>query len=386
MMSNSVFGALPTTIFETMSALARRRGAINLGQGFPDTQGPEELRRLAGQALMDGSNQYPPMRGLPELREAVAAHYRRFHGTGFDAEAVVVTSGATEALAAALMGLINSGDEVIIFEPAYDAYRPLIERAGGMVRALRMSPPHWRIDEAALEAAITPRTRAILFNNPLNPAARVFDGVETAAIARLCARHDLVAICDEVWEHVVFDDLNHRSLIAEPGMAERTIKIGSAGKIFSMTGWKVGWACAAPALIEPIAKAHQYLAFSTAPHLQTAVAHGLDWPDDRFAEMRAGYQRSRDRLAAALSEGGYTVMDSEATYFLCIDLAASGIALDDAAFCNRIVAEHGVAAIPVSSFYAEGSPRNVIRLCFAKADTVLDEAADQLNAARTALA
>lgn len=391
---NPVFSAMPTTIFETMSGLARAHGAINLGQGFPDSQGPEALRRLAGEALMTGTNQYPPSRGLPELRTAVADHYRRHQGLDLTSEAAVVTSGATEAIAAALLAVINPGDEVVVFEPAYDAYRPLIERAGGVVKAVRLAAPDWRIDDALLAGVATPRTRALIFNNPHNPTGRAFDVEELACVARLCRNHDLIAISDEVWEHVLFDGRAHLSLLAQPGMAERTIKIGSAGKMFGMTGWKVGFACAAPALIEAFAKAHQFLTFSTAPHLQAAVAAGLAWETDWFDEMRNGLQTSRDRLAAALKAEGFVTTPSQGTYFLGVDLRASGLNLDDVAFCQAAVTRFGVAAIPVSSFEtpvvgdgsgAASSTRRVVRLCFAKSDAVLDEAAARLGEARRTL-
>lgn len=376
------FAAIPTSVFEIMSGLAREHGAINLGQGFPDAPGPEDIRAKAAEALMTGSNQYPPMRGLSALREAVAAHYNNHQGLDVTADEVVVTSGATEALAASLLSLLGKGDEVLLFEPAYDAYRPLLERAGASARYVRLAPPAWRLTEEALEAAITPRTRMVVLNNPHNPIARMFGEEELATLARVCVRHDLIALCDEVWEHVAFDGAHHKPLMAFPGMRERTVKVGSAGKIFSMTGWKVGWAIAAPALIGPVTGAHQYLTFTTAPNLQTAVAWGLGKPLDWFTSMRAGYQRSRDRLAAGLEAAGFTVLDSQATYFLCVDLAASGVNEDDEAFCRRAVTEHGVAAIPVSAFYAGDPVRSVIRLCFAKADETLDEGVARLARAR----
>ena len=379
---NPIFDAMPTTIFEEMSGLARTHDAINLGQGFPDAPGPESLRQAAADALIRGSNQYAPSRGLPELRAAVAEHYGRLQGTPLTEADVVITSGATEALAASVLAMLNPGDEVIILEPAYDAYRPLIERAGGVVKAVGLTPPLWRLTEDLLEAAVGPRTRAVMFNNPLNPAGRAFDAEEVAALARVCVRHDLIAISDEVWEHVIFDGRAHQSLLAQAGMADRTIKIGSAGKMFGMTGWKIGFACGAPALIEPVAKAHQFLTFATPPNLQSAVAQGLAWPEDAFIEMRQGYQRSRDRLAAGLEAQGYVVTPGEGTYFLCIDLTASGIALPDRAFCHRIVREFGVAAIPLSAFFANADQTGLVRLCFAKADAVLDEAIRRLGKAR----
>lgn len=385
MSAHPVFADMPVTVFEVMSGLAREHGAINLGQGFPDTQGPEALRRLAADALMQGTNQYAPSRGDPSLREAVVEHYRRLQGVDLTFDGVVVTSGATEAIAAALLAHVRPGDEVVVFEPAYDAYRPLVERAGGVARAVSLAPPRWRLTEEALEAAVGPATRMVLFNNPLNPAARVFDADEIAALARVCVRHDLIAVSDEVWEQVIFDGRTHLSLLAAPGMAERTIKIGSAGKMFGMTGWKVGFACGSPDLITPVARAHQFLTFSTPPNLQTAVAAGLAWPEDWFAAMRADLQRSRDRLNDALVAEGYETTPGEGTYFLCVDLPASGVALDDVDFCHRIVTEFGVAAIPVSAFERAALSRGVVRLCFAKGDAVLDQAAERLGRARRSL-
>ena len=376
---NPVFANLPTTIFDVMSGLARTHGAINLGQGFPEHQGPADIKAAAAEAMVNGVNQYPPMRGLPALREGVAAHYARAQGLPLTADNVVVTSGGTEAIASAVLGLVAPGDEVVLFEPAYDAYLPLVKLAGATARIVRLEPPLWRITEAALEAAITPRTRLVMFNNPHNPTGRLFDAEEVAILARACVAHDLVAVCDDVWEHVRFDGAAYRPLIAEPGMAERTVKIGSAGKIFSMTGWKVGWAVAAASLIGPVAGAHQFLTFTTAPALQTGVAFGLSKPDAWFDAMRADYQRSRDRLAAALAAQGYAVLPSQATYFICVDLAASGVNLDDEAFCRQAVTEAGVAAIPVSAFYHEAPVRSVVRLCFAKNDDTLDQGAERLG-------
>ena len=382
MRPHPVFADMPTTVFETMSGLARAHDAINLGQGFPDAPGSESLRRIAAEALMTGSNQYPPSRGLPELRHAVVEHYGRLQGLSLAFEGVLITSGATEALAAALLAFVNSGDEVVILEPAYDAYRPLIERAGGVASPVRLVSPGWRLTEAAIEAVIGPRTRAVLFNNPHNPTGRAFDPEERAAVARICVRHDLIAISDEVWEHVIFDGREHRSLLSEPGMAERALKIGSAGKMFGMTGWKVGFLCGSPALVEPVAKAHQFLTFSTPPNLQSAVAVGLAWDDAAFLSSRQVLQRSRDRLAEGLLAAGYALTPSEGTYFLGLDLGASGIALTDHEFCLRIVAEFGVAAIPMSAFTTGADEGAIVRLCFAKADPVLDLAVERLQSAR----
>jgi N-succinyldiaminopimelate aminotransferase len=377
---NPIFADLPTTVFEVMSQLARETGAVNLGQGFPDDPGPEDVRRKAADAVVEGWNQYPPMMGLPELRAAIAAHYGHWQGLTLDPEReVMVTSGATEALAGALLALVSPGDEVVLFEPMYDAYLPLVRRAGGVPRFVTLEPPRFRLTEAALARAFSRKTKVVLFNNPLNPAAVVFGPEDLALLADFCIRFDAVALCDEVWEHVVFDGRRHQPLMAVPGMRERTIKVGSAGKIFNLTGWKVGLVGAAPHLMKGLAKAHQFLTFTTPPNLQAAVAYGLMKEDSYFEDLRSGLGRSRDRFAAGLQGLGFDVLPSEATYFLNIDIAALGEA-DDAAFCRRLVTEHGVAAIPVSAFYAEGAVRNLVRFCFAKRDATLDAALERLAA------
>jgi len=375
---NPVYAALGTTIFEHMSARARSLGAVNLGQGFPDGKGPADVLQEAARALLSDSNQYPPMAGIPALRQAVADHYAAHQGLDLSASEVIVTSGATEALAAAIFALVSPGDEVILFQPMYDAYLPLVERAGGVARFVRLEPPEWRITREALERAASPRTRLILFNDPLNPTATMASAAERKLLAEFCIERDLIAICDEVWEHVVFDGRAHAPLMAEPGMRDRAVKIGSAGKIFSLTGWKVGWLCAAPALSGVIAKAHQFLTFTTPPNLQAAAAYGLGKDMAYFTGMRAGFARSRDRLATGLEGLGYKVLPSAATYFLSIDLAASGIAMGDVAFCEWLVEERGVAAIPVSAFYAQDAVTNVVRLCFAKVDDTIDSALERM--------
>ena len=382
-MPDATFAALPTTIFEEMSGLARAHGAINLGQGFPDDPGPEALRRKAAEAVLDGYNQYPPMTGLPELRAAVAGHYRRTQGLEFDPAAeVVITSGATEALAAAFLALIEPGDEVIVFQPLYDAYLPLIRRAGGVPRLISLSPPHWRFTAAMLEAAVTPKTRFVLLNNPVNPTGVVVPDEDLAVLAAFCVAHDLIAICDEVWEQVVFSPALHHPLMAYPGMAGRCVKIGSAGKMFGLTGWKVGFVCAAAPIARHLAKTHQFLTFTTPPNLQVAVAFGLETLGDWLDEMPAGLAASQARLAEALSGEGFCVLPSQGTYFLNIDLAASGVAMRDRDFALMAVKEAGVASIPVSALYETQPVETILRLCFAKADATLDEGARRLATAR----
>ncbi|MGN8000395.1 aminotransferase [Sphingomonas sp. 22176] len=382
---NPIYSSMGTTIFEAMSARARANGAINLGQGFADGRGPEAVLDAAARAVLEKSNQYPPMAGLPELRQAVADHYARHQALNLAAEEVIVTSGATEALAAALLALIEPGDEVLCFQPLYDAYVPLIRRAGGVARFVRLSPPEWRIDRAALEATVTPKTRLILLNNPLNPAATMTGAEDLAMLADFCVAHDLTAICDEVWEHVTFDGARHLPLIGFPGMRERTVKIGSAGKIFALTGFKVGWMCAAPPLARVLAKAHQFLTFTTPPNLQWAVAEGLATQDDWVQDARHSFQAGRDRLAKGLRDAGFAVLPSAATYFLSVDLTASGLAMDDVTFSERLVDEAKVATIPVSAFYAEDPVTNVVRFCFVKEDAVLDDALTRVKAWRATL-
>ena len=376
---NRVFASLPTTIFEVMSRLAATHGAVNLGQGFPDSLGPEDVRRKAADALMDGWNQYPPMMGLPELRRAIAAHYFRFQGLALDPDSeVMVTSGATEALAGALLALIEPGDEVVLFQPMYDAYLPLVLRAGGVPRFVTLKPPHWRFDAADLARAFSPRTKAVLFNNPLNPAGVVSERSQLELLARACIQHNAVAICDEVWEHVVFDGREHVPMLAMPGMRELTIKIGSAGKMFSLTGWKVGLVATAPPLMRVLAKAHQFLTFTTPPNLQAAVAYGLGKDGSFFDGMRAELQESRDFFSAGLEQRGFRVLPSASTYFVNIDI--SGLHMgNDAVFCQKLVLEHGVAAIPVSAFYAQDAVDHVVRFCFAKHRVTLEAALARLE-------
>ncbi|MGL4634900.1 MAG: aminotransferase [Beijerinckiaceae bacterium] len=379
---NPIFSDLPTTVFEVMSGLARQHNAINLGQGFPDDPGPLDVRQKAADAVINGWNQYPPMMGLPELRQAVSHHYRRFHQIQFDPDSeIMITSGATEALAGALMALIKPGDEVVLFQPMYDAYLPLVLRAGGVPKFVTLKPPHFRFTEQDLMEAFSPRTKVVLFNNPLNPVATVCPPEDLTMLAHFCMAHDSIALCDEVWEHVIFDGREHTPLAALPGMRERTVKIGSAGKIFSLTGWKVGFVCAHPSVMKVLSKAHQFLTFTTPPNLQAAVAYGLMKDDAYFADTKLDFQRSRDRLSDGLKTLGFQVLPSEATYFLNIDIAPLGQG-DDVTFARKLVSEYGVATIPVSAFYAEAPVTNVVRFCFAKRDSTIDGALERLETMR----
>ena len=377
---NRIFADLPNTIFDVMSQAARDLNAINLGQGFPEDPGPLDVRQKAADAVLNGYNQYPSMMGIPELRQAIATHYAHWHGLQLDPMSeVMVTSGATEALTGSILGLVQPGDEVLLFQPMYDSYVPIIRLAGGIPRFLRLEPPHWRLPEEAIRAAITPKTRYVILNNPLNPAAVVYPREDLEMLGRICQEHNLIAICDEVWEHVVFDGREHIPLIAIPGMRDRTVKIGSAGKIFGLTGWKIGFVCAAPHILRVLAKAHQFITFTTAPNLQVAVAYGLGKPDDYFFQMRVDLARSRDRLSKGLSNLGFPVLQSQGTYFLNVDLGPLGLNGSDVAFCKRIVHEHKVAAIPVSAFYEENHVTSVVRFCFSKKDATLDTALERLT-------
>lgn len=371
-----------TTIFEHMSGLARTHGAINLGQGFPDFGWPPAVLEAGAAAITGGNNQYPPMRGLPELRAGVAAFYQRRQGLGVAAAQVIITSGATEALAASIMAVAQPGDDVLLFAPAYDAYAPLVARAGARAVWVALQPPDWQASAAAIAAAITPATRAIVVNSPHNPTGAIAGAAMLAAIAELAHAHSLVIISDEVWEDVITDGGQHRSLLALA--PARTIKIGSAGKLLALTGWKVGWVVAPPELAERVAQVHQFLTFTTPPPLQVAVAAGLALPDAWFDGMRSQFARARDRLAGALCAGGWALLPSAGSYFLMADLAASGVKMGDRAFCEAAVARAGVAAIPLAAFMPGGGETGYIRLCFAKSDAVLDAGAAALNTARTA--
>ena len=381
--ANSLLSSFGTTVFEVMSRLAIEHKAINLGQGFPDDRGPDPVLEAASAALYDPPNQYPPMLGVPELRQAVAAHNKRFYGLDVDwQKEVMVSTGATEGLAASFFGLIEPGDEVVLIEPLYDCYQPIIRRAGGIPRSVRLTPPDWSLDLAALEAEFSERTKLIVLNNPQNPASKVYTRAELEAIAELCRRFDVYALCDEVYEHMTFDGRPHIPLMTLDGMRERTIRIGSAGKTFSLTGWKVGYLTAPEGLLQPIAKAHQFLVFTTAPNLQRAVAFGLSQDDAYFDGLNADMVRRRDRLTAGLTTIGLDPVVCQGSYFLFVDIARLlREGEDDVAFCRRLVVDGGVAAVPVSAFYLEPetAPSTFIRFCFAKQDGVLDSAVERLE-------
>jgi N-succinyldiaminopimelate aminotransferase len=372
---NAILSSFGTTVFEVMSALANEHQAVNLGQGFPDGNGPEDVRAMAHDALDDQPNQYPSMMGVPELRQAVAAHNQRFYGLDVDWKTeTLVTSGATEALASCLFGLIEPGDEVVLIEPLYDCYLPLVRRAGGIPKLVRLEPPEWRLPEAALAAAFSDKTKVILMNTPMNPAGKVFTSDELEIIAGFCRQHDAFCIADEVYEHILFDGRAHVSIMTLPGMRERTARIGSAGKTFSLTGWKVGYVTAPPEMLAPITKCHQFLTFTTPPNLQRAAAFGLGKDDGYFTGLASDMQRSRDRLGRGLSEIGFDVADCAGTYFLSADFRPLGFKGDDVDFCKTLTVEARVTPIPVSAFYQSDPPRHFARFSFCKDDATLDEA------------
>jgi N-succinyldiaminopimelate aminotransferase len=373
---------MPVSVFERMSLAAVEHRAVNLGQGFPDFGWPDEILEAAARATTEGSNQYAPSRGLPQLREAIAGHYGRHFGQQLDPDHICVTSGATEALTAMILATVELGDEVIVFTPAYDSYVPTIRRAGATPREVALRPPAWRIDGDALRAAITDRTRAIVFNNPHNPTGRLFDADELQTIADIAIEHDLTVISDEVWEHVLLNGDRFTPLATLLGMAERTLKAGSAGKMFSLTGWKVGWIVAPPEKAPVAARAHQFLTFSTAPNLQSAVAFGLEQGDDWIEPMRERFSRALLRMSEGLAGAGYEVLRPASTYFLCVDLAASGLEVDDETFAKAAVEKAGVATVPISAFAEEEPSRHLVRLCFAKRDETIDLGVSAMARAR----
>ena len=378
--ANQMLSATGTTVFTVMSALAARHGAINLGQGFPDTDGPADIIQAAADALRDGRNQYPPLTGVPELRAAVAQANQRFYGLSIDpATEVVVTSGATEAITASLMALLNPGDEVVLIEPLYDTYLPVVRMLGAVPRLVRLLPPRWELPRAELAQAFGPKTKAILLNTPMNPCGKVFTAAELAFIADLLVKHDAYAVCDEVYEHLTYDGWRHIPLMTLPGLRDRCLRIGSAGKTFSLTGWKVGYVTSPAALSAIVAKAHQNLTFTTPPNLQRAVAVGLGLDDAYFAGLSSAVAAKRDRLSAGLAGVGFAVLPAMGSYFVTADFSRLGFAGDDAAFCRHITEQAGVTAIPVSAFYEREAPGHYARFAFCKQDALLDEAVARLS-------
>ncbi|EFE68136.1 aminotransferase [Streptomyces viridosporus ATCC 14672] len=372
-----------TTVFAEMSALALRTGSINLGQGFPDTDGPEEVREAAVRALRDGrGNQYPPGPGVPELRTAVTAHQRRRYGLSFDPDTeVLVTAGATEAIAAALLALVEPGDEVVALEPYYDSYAACVALAGGRRVPVTLRPQggRFRLDLDELRDAVTDRTRLLLINTPHNPTGTVLTREELAAIAELAVERDLLVVTDEVYEHLVYDDAEHVPLATFPGMRERTVTISSAGKTFSFTGWKVGWITAAPELVTAVRSAKQYLTYVSAGPFQYAVAEALALPDSYFDGFRSDLQRKRDLLGDGLRAAGFEVYQPQGTYFVTTDITPLG-EKDAYAFCHALPERCGVVAIPNSVFYdAPDVGRNQVRFAFCKKDDTLSEAVDRLR-------
>ncbi len=379
-----------TTIFAEMSALALSTGSINLGQGFPDTDGPEEVREAAVRALRDGrGNQYPPGPGVPELRAAVAAHQERLYGLSWDADTeVLVTAGATEAIAASLLALLEPGDEVVALEPYYDSYAACIAMAGARRVPVTLRPhvgeegASFRLDLDELRDAVTDRTRLLLVNTPHNPTGTVLTRAELAAIAELAVERDLLVVTDEVYEHLVFDDAEHVPLATFPGMRERTVSIGSAGKTFSFTGWKVGWVTGAPALVSAVRSAKQFLTYVSSGPFQYAVAEALALPQTYFDAFRADMRDRRDVLAAGLAEAGFEVFRPAGTYFVTTDIRPLGGGPDGFAFCRALPERAGVVAVPNAVFYDDreaGAP--FVRFAFCKQVEVLQEAVKRLKTA-----
>jgi N-succinyldiaminopimelate aminotransferase len=371
------------TIFAEMSALALRTGAINLGQGFPDVDGPAEVAEAAVAAIRAGHNQYPPGIGIRELRHAISVHQRRFWDLDYDPDLeVLVTAGATEALAASLLALCEVGDEVLTFEPTYDSYAACAAMAGATLRVVTLRPPDYSFDIADLRAAVTPKTRLLLLNSPHNPTGKVFSRRELDAIARVCLAHDLIAVTDEVYEHLVFDG-EHVPLASLPGMQERTVTISSGGKTFSFTGWKVGWACSSPLLIEAVRTAKQFLTYAGGGPFQHGIAAGLDLPDGYYSTIARELREKRDLFCDGLADAGFKVFPPAGTYFVTADIRPF-TDQDGLAFCRELPARCGVVAVPNVVFYTNADEgRHLIRFAFCKRREILDEAIRRLNGLAT---
>ncbi|HZJ05940.1 MAG TPA: pyridoxal phosphate-dependent aminotransferase [Nocardioidaceae bacterium] len=373
---------IPTSIFSEMSALAVSTGSLNMGQGFPDTDGPSSAVEAAVEALRQGRNQYAPGPGIPELRRAIAAHQHAHYGIDLDPESeVVVTTGATEGVAAAILAFVNPGDEIVALEPFYDSYVANIAMTGGVRRPVTLRAPNFRLDEDAMRSAVTDRTTTILINSPHNPTGTVLRRSELEAIAQVAIEHDLLVITDEVYEHLVFDDHEHIPLCTLPGMWERTVSISSAGKTFSFTGWKVGWATGPAELVNALESAKQWLTFTSGAPLQPAVAHALNKETDFYARLRRELEGKRDRLCSALRELGMEVYVPEATYFVTTDVRSFGYE-DGLAFCLALPERASVVAIPSQVFYDDHEEgRHKVRWAFCKEQSALDEGLRRLGAA-----
>ncbi len=371
-----------STIFAEMSALAVRTGSVNLGQGFPDLSGPASVVEAAYDAMRAGRNQYPPGHGAPELVDAIARHQQRHYGLDLGREQVVVTTGATEAIAAAMLGLVDPGDEVVVCEPYYDSYRAMIQFVGGVRRPVTLRAPDFRLDPAELEAAVSDRTRVILLNSPHNPTGHVFDRAELEAVADVARRHDLVVVTDEVYEHLTFDDHEHVPIATLPGMFDRTLSISSSGKTFSFTGWKIGWATGPADLVAAVEGAKNWLSYSSGAPFQPAVAHALDHEAAFHEGLRDELARRRDVLCEGLDALGMQVHVPQGTYFVITDIASFGHA-DSVAFCAAMAERAKVVAIPAQVFYEDGSPhgRHLVRWAFCKEQDVIVEGLQRLQAA-----
>lgn len=369
-----------TTIFAEMTALAAATGSINLGQGFPDTDGPRIVLDAAIDAINGGQNQYPPGPGMPVLRQAIAAHQQRFYGLTYDPDTeVLVTAGATEALAGALLGLLDTGDEVVLFEPMYDSYQACIALAGAVAKPVTLRPPSYGFDLDELRAAITPKTRLLLVNTPHNPTGKVLDRAEMQVIADLATEHDLIVLTDEVYEHLLFDDAEHIAMATLPGMRQRTLSISSGGKTFNTTGWKIGWLCGPAALIVAARTAKQFLTYVSGGPFQPAIAVGLGLADSYFTDLAADLQAKRDRLLPGLTAAGFEVYPTSGTYFVTVDIRPLRADGDGMALCRELPQRCGVVAIPNEVFYAnrhEG--RHLVRFAFCKRLEVLDEVVERL--------
>ncbi|HEV7720970.1 MAG TPA: pyridoxal phosphate-dependent aminotransferase [Iamia sp.] len=373
-----------TTIFAEMSALAVETGAINLGQGFPDTDGPAVVLEAAVAAIRSGANQYPPGPGLPELRAAIAAHQSRFYGMELDPDTeVLVTTGATEALAGALLGMLDAGDEVVTFEPMFDSYAAGIALAGARVAPVLLAPGEdgaYHLDPAELRAAVTPRTKVLLLNTPHNPTGKVFDADELALVAEVAIEHDLIVVTDEVYEHLVFPGSTHVPIATLPGMAERTLTISSGGKTFNTTGWKIGWACGPAPLVAAVRGAKQFLTYVSGGPFQPAIAAGLGLDDAFFAGLGPAMAAKSDRLGAGLRAAGFAVFAPQATYFTTVDIRPLRPDGDGMAFCRELPARCGIVAVPNQVFYARPEHgRHLVRFAGCKRDEILDEACDRLS-------